>query len=161
MSVLPLLERKQVLVVDLDVHQGNGTASIFKDEQQVFTFSMHGMNNYPMFKEQSDLDVPLVDGIDDKAYLRLLNDHLQDLLDRLEPGFIFFQSGVDILATDALGKLGISREGCKQRDQILFGLAHRHKIPIVASMGGGYSPKIADVIEAHANTFRVAMDYFG
>lgn len=159
-GVLPRLDRKQILVVDLDVHQGNGTAHIFRDTPEVYTFSMHGQNNYPMHKEQSDLDVALPDGVADAEYLKLLGFHLPALIERLAPGFIFFQSGVDILDTDALGKLKVSKEGCKMRDRMVFELARKNKIPIVASMGGGYSPRIADVIEAHANTFREAMNTF-
>ena len=104
----------QILVVDLDVHQGNGTAQIFQDESRVFTFSMHGGKNYPMHKEKSDLDVELVDGIMDKEYLNLLELHLSELLEKVNPDFIFFQSGVDILASDKLGRLGVSLEGLQK-----------------------------------------------
>src|SRR5690606_6854205 len=99
---------KQILVVDLDVHQGDGTAQIFRDEPRVFTFSMHGANNYPLRKEQSDLDIPLPDFTSDNFYLETLDRNLKQLLDKVQPEFIFFQSGVDILATDKLGRLSIS-----------------------------------------------------
>lgn len=158
-----LLEQKkasQILVVDLDVHQGNGTAEIFRDEPRVFTFSMHGANNYPLQKEQSDLDVPLADHTNDSFYLETLAVNLQHLLDSVQPDFIFFQSGVDVLATDKLGRLDISREGCKQRDKIVLTAAKANKIPLVASMGGGYSPDFRDIIEAHANTYRLAQELF-
>lgn len=151
---------RQILVVDLDVHQGNGTAQIFKGDPRVFTFSMHGANNYPMIKENSDLDIGLPDFTDDNFYLRMLDSNLKNLLDQVEPDFIFFQSGVDILATDRLGRLSISREGCKQRDRIVLEAAHKNKIPIVASMGGGYSRDFRDIIEAHANTYRLAQEIF-
>src|SRR5688500_8763290 len=105
---------KQILVVDLDVHQGDGTAQIFRNEERVFTFSMHGANNYPLQKEQSDLDIALPDYTDDAYYLRTLDKNLKSLIGQVHPDFIFFQSGVDILATDKLGKLSITREGCKQ-----------------------------------------------
>ena len=133
---------QKILIVDLDVHQGNGTAQIFEKEDRVFTFSMHGDKNYPMHKEQSDLDVPLPDGITDEPYLKLLDEHLKRLLDEVAPDFIFFQSGVDVLATDKLGRLGMSIEGCKARDRKVLELAHSNQIPLVASMGGGYSEKI-------------------
>jgi acetoin utilization deacetylase AcuC-like enzyme len=151
---------KQILVVDLDVHQGDGTAQIFRNEERVFTFSMHGANNYPLQKEKSDLDIALPDFTDDRYYLSKLESTLALLLDQVQPDFIFFQSGVDILATDKLGKLNISREGCKQRDRIVLRTAHQHNIPLVASMGGGYSEHFKDIIEAHANTFRLAQEIF-
>lgn len=150
----------KILVVDLDVHQGNGTAEIFKEEPRVFTFSMHGANNYPMVKEQSDLDIGLPDFVDDKTYLNTLDVNLKKILDTFQPDFIFFQSGVDILSTDKLGKLSVSREGCKQRDRLVLELAHINKIPLVASMGGGYSPNFRDIIEAHANTYRLAQEIY-
>lgn len=137
---------KQILVVDLDVHQGNGTAEIFQNEPRVFTFSMHGANNYPLHKEQSDLDIALPDKTDDATYLKLLDKHLKKLIDEVEPDFIFFQSGVDVLATDKLGRLGMTIEGCKKRDEMVIGLAKSNEIPMVASMGGGYSEHIKDII---------------
>ncbi|WP_022821793.1 histone deacetylase family protein [Hymenobacter norwichensis] len=152
----PEFNVRKVLIVDLDVHQGNGTASIFQQEPCVFTFSMHGARNYPHRKEQSDLDLPLPDNTDDAAYLTLLHNTLPRLLDEVQPDFVFYLSGVDVLATDKLGHLALSREGCRQRDEYVLGLCHRHKLPVVVCMGGGYSPRIADIIEAHANTFRAA-----
>lgn len=151
---------KQILVVDLDVHQGNGTAEIFKEEPRVFTFSMHGANNYPLMKEASDLDIGLPDGTGDAFYLKTLETNLNNLMEQVQPDFMFFQSGVDILATDKLGRLSVSREGCKQRDTIVLKMAKSHKVPLVASMGGGYSPDFRDIIEAHANTYRVAQQVF-
>ncbi|MBY0434307.1 MAG: histone deacetylase [Cyclobacteriaceae bacterium] len=158
-----LLESKlanQILVVDLDVHQGNGTAQIFKQEPRVFTFSMHGANNYPLIKENSDLDIGLADRTDDAFYLKTLDVNLKNLIDQVQPDFIFFQSGVDILDTDKLGRLNVTRQGCKTRDKIVFTAAKQNGIPIVASMGGGYSPDFKDIIEAHANTFRLAQEIF-
>lgn len=151
---------RQILIIDLDVHQGNGTAHLFRHEPRVFTFSMHGANNYPLHKEVSDLDIGLADGVEDRHYLGLLETNLDRLLDQVKPDFLFFQSGVDILATDKLGKLGVSRAGCKQRDRHVLQAAHRHGIPLVASMGGGYSPDFRDIIEAHANTYRQAQEIF-
>lgn len=151
---------RQLLIVDLDVHQGNGTAQIFRNDPRVFTFSMHGANNYPMIKESSDLDIGLSDYTDDSFYLKTLEVNLHHLLDRVQPDFIFFQSGVDVLATDKLGKLSLTREGCKQRDRIVLKAAKENRIPLVASMGGGYSPDFRDIIEAHANTYRLAQEIY-
>lgn len=153
-------QARKILVIDLDVHQGNGTAQIFRNDSRVFTFSMHGANNYPLQKENSDLDIGLADFTDDKFYLATLEANLKNILVEVEPDFIFFQSGVDVLATDKLGKLGVTREGCKQRDRIVLEIAKRNKIPLVASMGGGYSTDFRDIIEAHANTYRLAQEIF-
>ncbi len=146
----------KVLVVDLDVHQGNGTAQIFSSEERVFTFSMHGAKNYPLQKEKSDLDVPLDDGTLDEEYIMLLEKYLSGILDSFDPDFIFYQSGVDVLSTDKLGRLSLTEEGSKQRDKIVFDAASKKSIPIVACMGGGYSPKIGTIINAHKATFEVA-----
>lgn len=150
----------QILVVDLDVHQGNGTAQIFENEPRVFTFSMHGAANYPLHKEKSDLDVGLKDGTDDSTYLSLLDANLRALIDTVQPDFVFFQSGVDVLATDKLGRLGMTLQGCKQRDRIVLETCKQNDIPIMACMGGGYSEKVAHIVEAHANTFRLAQEIF-
>ncbi|MBN8651805.1 MAG: histone deacetylase [Cytophagales bacterium] len=150
----------KILVVDLDVHQGNGTAQIFRNDDRVFTFSMHGANNYPLQKEQSDLDIGLKDFTTDNFYLSTLDLNLKNLINTVQPEFIFYQSGVDILETDKLGRLSVSREGCKQRDRLVLEAAKHNRIPIVVSMGGGYSPNFRDIIEAHANTYRLAQHIF-
>lgn len=147
---------EQILIIDLDVHQGNGTASIFEDDDRVFTFSMHGANNYPLHKENSNLDVGLPDGVTDKTYLYELEKNLDLILKEFNPDFLFFQSGVDIINTDKLGRMQVTIQGCRQRDEIVFRLAKELELPIVASMGGGYSKEIKYIIEAHANTFRTA-----
>lgn len=151
---------RRVLVVDLDVHQGNGTAHIFRNDPRVFTFSMHGAHNYPLRKESSKLDVGLADFTSDDFYLQTLDANLSVILDQFQPDFIFYQSGVDILGTDKLGRLSVSREGCRQRDMMVLGSCKRHRIPVVVTMGGGYSPDFRDIIEAHANTFRSAQGIF-
>jgi acetoin utilization deacetylase AcuC-like enzyme len=148
----------KILIVDLDVHQGNGTAEIFQNDPNVFTFSMHGDNNYPLKKEQSDLDVALKDGIDDAEYLYLLEKSLATITDRFQPDFVFYQSGVDIIETDKLGRLGVTLQGCKQRDKIVFETVRQLNVPIVCTMGGGYSPEIKYIIEAHSNTFRTIQE---
>jgi acetoin utilization deacetylase AcuC-like enzyme len=151
---------QRILIVDLDVHQGNGTAKIFENEPRVFTFSMHGERNYPVRKEKSNMDIGLPDGMEDGPYLDILRETLPRLIDEFQPDFVFYQSGVDILETDKLGRLNVSREGCRERDRIVFTLCKQNQLPVVASMGGGYSPRIADIVEAHANTFRVAQEVF-
>ena len=151
---------RQILVVDLDVHQGDGTASIFRHEPRVFTFSMHAGANYPLRKEQSDLDIALDLGLSDAAYLAQLRATLPGLLTQVQPDFIFFQAGVDVLATDKLGKLALTKEGCRHRDELVLGLCRQHRLPVAVSMGGGYSERIADIVEAHANTFRLMQEVY-
>lgn len=146
----------KILIIDLDVHQGNGTAKIFEHDKSVFTFSMHGAHNYPFHKEKSDLDIPLKDGIDDAAYLELLEKNLSQILHHFRPDFAFYLSGVDILSTDKFGKLNISLEGCKQRDEYVLSSLQQNNIPVVVAMGGGYSPSLSIITEAHCNTFRTA-----
>lgn len=153
-------EAKKILIIDLDVHQGNGTAKIFENEKRVFTFSMHGAKNYPTRKTQSDLDIGLSDHTEDELFLKTLKETLPRLIIEQEPDMIFYLSGVDIIKQDKLGRLDVSIDGCKQRDEIVFELCKSKEIPVVVSMGGGYAPQIADIIEAHANTFRVASDLY-
>lgn len=151
---------KKILIVDLDVHQGNGTAEIFQNNQSVFTFSMHGKSNYPFKKEISDLDIALKDGTTDADFLNQLTATLPKLIEQQKPDFIFYLAGVDILASDKLGKLACTMEGCKKRDQFVLEICKKHEIPVQVSMGGGYSPEIKTIIEAHATTFRVARTVF-
>ncbi len=158
-----LLEKelvKKILIIDLDVHQGNGTAEIFQKEDRVFTFSMHGKKNYPFKKEQSDLDIALEDKTNDKIYIEILREALPKLLKSVKPDFIFYLSGVDILESDRLGRLGISIKGCEARDQMVLKCCHDENIPVQCSMGGGYSKDIKIIIEAHANTYRVAQKIY-
>ena len=150
----------KILVVDLDVHQGNGTAKIFEHEDKVFTFSMHGAKNYPFKKEKSDLDIGLADGMEDAEYLDILKNTLPKLLTKVQPDFIFYLSGVDILGSDKLGRLGCTLQGCKERDRYVFETIKAANIPVQVSMGGGYSPDIDIIIEAHANTFAAAQKVY-
>ncbi|MBC7904402.1 MAG: histone deacetylase [Gemmatimonadaceae bacterium] len=159
-----LLQEKKyhkMLIVDLDVHQGNGTAALFKNEERVFTFSMHGRHNYPFHKEISDLDIPLEVGTGDELYLSLLENALEDLLERVRPEFVFYLSGVDVLSTDRFGKLGLSIEGCRRRDEVVFEKVKKARLSCVVAMGGGYSEDIRLIVEAHCNTFRAAKNIYG
>lgn len=151
---------KQILIVDLDVHQGNGTAEIFAKEERVFTFSMHGEKNFPFRKENSDLDIGLNDGTGDLEYLEILTEKLNHILESFKPDFVFYLAGVDVLATDKLGKLGLSKAGCRKRDEFVLSLCKSLGIPIQISLGGGYSPKITDILDAHCNTFRIANELY-
>jgi len=151
---------RKVLVVDLDVHQGNGTASIFANEPRVFTFSMHCGNNFPLRKAKSDLDIPLERYTKDDEYLKILEYQLPKLIEKVKPDFIFYQSGVDILETDKIGMLRVTKEGCLKRDRFVLETAHRHQIPLTASMGGGYADNIDDIVDAHCNTYRMAKEIY-
>ena len=152
---------QKILIIDLDVHQGNGTAKLFENESRVFTFSMHGKNNYPFRKEKSDVDVELLDGTNDETYLKLLSDALPTIIQNVKPDIAFYLSGVDILATDKFGKLKVTMQGCRQRDEFVFNQLKQNNIPCIVSMGGGYSAYVKIITEAHCNTFRVAKDLYG
>lgn len=152
---------KKILIVDLDVHQGNGTAEIFQNNPNVFTFSTHGKTNYPFKKEISDLDIAFADGTTDAEFLKTIAEILPKLIEKQKPDFIFYLAGVDILASDKLGKLSCTIDGCKKRDELVFELCNNYQIPVQVSMGGGYSPNIKTIIEAHANTYRAAKSILG
>lgn len=151
---------QKILIVDLDVHQGNGTAQIFENDPSVFTFSMHGAGNYPFKKEKSDIDIAIPDGSGDDIYLQKLKETLPRLIKEQNPDFIFYLSGVDILETDKLGRLNCTVEGCKERDRYVLQMCKDLNIPVQVSMGGGYSPEIKIIIDAHANTFRLAQGIY-
>lgn len=151
---------KKVLIVDLDVHQGNGTAQIFQHEPRVFTFSMHGEKNYPLRKVPSDLDIGLPDKTEDGPYLKALREALPRLIDEVQPDQVFYLAGVDIIYSDKLGRLSLSLQGCRDRDRFVLETCQRHGLPVAVSMGGGYSDRLAHIIEAHANTFRIAQEVF-
>jgi acetoin utilization deacetylase AcuC-like enzyme len=152
--------KTQILIIDLDVHQGDGTATLFQNEPRVFTFSMHGKNNFPFQKPSSDLDIPLPDNTGNKVYLDTLKRNLYSLFSQVSPDYVFYIAGADVLEQDALGKLSLTIEGARQRDQIVISTAARHQTPIIVTMGGGYSPQTRDIVEAHCNTFRVAKKYY-
>lgn len=151
---------RKILIVDLDVHQGNGTAEILQNEKAVFTFSMHGQKNYPFKKEESDLDIGLPTETGDIEYLQKLKSILPELIESQKPDFIFYVAGVDILETDKLGHLNCTLEGCKERDRYVIELCKTYGIPLQIGTGGGYSPQIKTIVEAHANTFRLVEDIF-
>ena len=151
---------KRIMIVDLDVHQGDGTASIFEYQDSVFTFSFHGKKNYPFRKQNSDFDLPLEDNTDDNTYLNALKNHLPRLVDLFNPDFMFYLAGVDVLKTDKLGRLGLSIAGCKSRDRFVLNYCKQQNIPVQVSMGGGYSVNLKDIINAHSNTFELAQDIF-
>jgi len=150
----------KVLIIDLDVHQGNGNAKIFEGDPRVFTFSMHGQRNYPLRKEKSDLDIGLADNTNDQDYLDVLKHNLTNIIKNFKPQFVFYLAGVDVLESDKLGRLSMTRQGCKERDRIVLQHCKDNDIPIAVSMGGGYSERLSDIIEAHANTFRIAFELF-
>lgn len=151
---------EKALIIDLDVHQGNGSAVIFQGNPNVFTFSMHGKDNYPIPKEISDIDIALPTGTKDDMYLSILQENISALIDDHEPDILFYQGGVDVLATDKLGKLSLTKQGCKERDEIVIENAHQRSIPLVTTVGGGYSARVADTVDAHCNTFRTVINYY-
>lgn len=146
---------ERAAVIDLDVHQGDGTASIFENDPLVLTFSMHGRNNFPFRKQHSKIDVELEDGTGDEAYLERLAEALPRVF-AFDPQVAFYQSGVDALASDRLGRLSLTHEGLKARDRLVVEGCRRRGVPFVVTLGGGYSQPIELTAEAHANTFRAA-----
>lgn len=152
---------RRILIVDLDVHQGNGTAKLFENVPEVFTFSMHGAANYPQHKEHSDLDIALPTGTGDAEYLDQLTNNLPNLLEQHRPDFAFYLAGVDVLATDKLGHLALTPEGVAARDRYVLATVRDQGIPVVVCMGGGYSPRLADIVNAHVATFAIAADLYG
>lgn len=151
---------KKVMIIDLDVHQGDGTASIFENNPYVFTISFHGEKNYPFRKQKSDFDLGFEDNTLDDAYLKVLTNTIPKLVDSFEPDFIFYLAGVDVLKNDKLGRLGMSIEGCKKRDRFIMGFCHKNSLPVQVSMGGGYSIYLKEIIDAHTNTFELAQEFF-
>jgi acetoin utilization deacetylase AcuC-like enzyme len=147
---------ERVLIVDLDAHQGNGTAVFFQDDPSVFTLSLHGERNYPLRKEKSDLDVGLPDGTGDGAYLEALEQALSTAL-AFKPDLVFFNAGVDVLAQDRFGRLSLSLKGLAERDRMVFGRVRQAGIPLVIVMGGGYNRDPRITVEAHAQTYRLAL----
>ena len=150
----------QVAVIDLDVHQGNGTANIFANDASVFTLSLHGAKNFPFRKEASDLDVELPDGCADGPYLQALEHALDELDRRFEPGLVLFLAGADPFEGDRLGRLALTFDGLEARDRRVFDWAWQRRIPLAFSMAGGYGVNIDETVQVQVNTYRVALEYW-
>jgi acetoin utilization deacetylase AcuC-like enzyme len=150
---------ERFLIIDCDVHQGNGTAFIYKDDEKVFTFSMHGAKNYPLFKETSDLDIELIDGTSDNEYLETLNEALPRVFLH-NPDIIFYLGGADPFERDKLGRLSLTINGLIKRDEAVLSFAKEREIPIVTVMSGGYAQDINDTVEIHCNTIRAVKKVF-
>ena len=150
---------RRAAIVDCDVHQGNGTATIFAGDHETFTFSMHGANNYPLFKAQSTLDVELPDGTGDDEYLETLAQHLPAVFAH-DPEIVFYLAGADPFAKDKLGRLALSIDGLRERDSYVLRECYEREVPVVTVMSGGYGKDINDTIEIHCNTSRMARKVF-
>ncbi|VTU34194.1 Histone deacetylase-like amidohydrolase [Variovorax sp. PBL-H6] len=150
----------QVAVIDLDVHQGNGTARIFREDPSVFTLSIHGQKNFPFRKEVSDLDVELPDGCGDADYLAALEHALDELDRRFSPGLVIYLAGADPFEHDRLGRLKLSFDGLEARDRRVFDFAWQRQIPLAFAMAGGYASDIGETVQIQLGTFRVALDYW-
>ncbi|HCZ07699.1 MAG TPA: histone deacetylase [Flavobacteriales bacterium] len=149
---------ERILIIDLDVHQGNGTAHITGMDSRIFTFSMHGAKNYPMKKPPSSLDISLPDGTKDRPYLRALKEALDHILPTFDPQVALYQCGVDVLESDKLGRLSMSLDGCAERDALVLMACQQHGIGVACAMGGGYSEDTQTIVKAHMNTFRTARE---
>jgi acetoin utilization deacetylase AcuC-like enzyme len=147
---------RRFLIVDLDVHQGNGTAALCETDTDVFTFSMHGENNYPARKERSSWDIALPDATADEQYLDILVRALPQVLKRFTPDLVFYQAGVDVLAGDRFGKLALTLQGVEERDRLVCEFARRAGLPLVVTLGGGYARDINRIVEAHSQTVKAA-----
>jgi acetoin utilization deacetylase AcuC-like enzyme len=148
---------RRVAVVDCDVHQGNGTAAIFRDDPAVFTLSLHGENNFPFTKESSDIDTGLPDGTGDEEYLTTLRRQLTSVLERHRPDLVFYLAGADPFERDRLGRLALTIEGLRARDQMVFAACISRAIPVVVTMAGGYATDIDDIVTIHSKTIREAV----
>lgn len=151
---------EKIMVIDCDLHQGNGTAAIFSDTKSVFTFSIHQENNYPVLKPPSDLDLGLSDGVSDQEYLSLLETELPAVIERFNPDLIFYVAGADPYADDQLGGLNLSLEGLKKRDEYVLRLAQIRGIAVVIVLGGGYARDVDDTVTIHFNTAKIAQEVF-
>src|SRR5882757_5159363 len=149
---------KKAIVVDTDVHHGNGTAHIFRDDPSVFTLSIHQLNNYPAYKPPSNVDLDLDDGVEDQEYLAILLPSVEKSLDEFRPEILFYVGGADPFCEDQLGGLGLTKSGLKARDKGVFQLARSRNIPVATTLAGGYARRIADTIRIHANTILAAQE---
>jgi len=151
---------KKVLVIDCDVHQGNGTAEIFRDDEDVYTFSMHGEKNYPFKKPPSTLDIGLPDKTGDAEYVGVLTDALSNILSEFKPDLIFYLAGIDPLESDHFGRLSLTKKGLRDRDQLVISSAADRNIPITLLLSGGYSPSVRETAENHAILYKSAADIY-
>ncbi len=151
---------QRMAIIDCDVHQGNGTAAIFGDEPDVYTFSIHGANNYPLIKVPGSLDIGLLDGTGDDEYLRALEPVIPKILTEFRPGLVFYLAGVDPHERDRLGRLRLTHEGLRQRDRFVLQTCRDAGVPVAVTLGGGYGKDIQDTVEAHCNTVRTARAVF-
>lgn len=149
---------KKILVIDCDVHQGNGTAQIFRENPDVFTFSLHGAKNYPFKKPPSTLDIGLADDTGDKLYLSTLGDALDDIFDRFIPDLVFYLGGIDPLKTDHFGRLSLTLKGLQHRDEIVIKKVLDENVPLVLLLSGGYAPTLKETVQAHSVMFKTAME---
>ena len=151
---------RRAMVIDCDVHQGNGTAAFFKDDPDVFTFSIHGEKNYPFHKPPSSYDVGLPDKTDDVTYIRTLGDALDHIFNSFKPDIVFYLGGIDILETDHFGRLAMSMKGLRNRDGIVIDTVYQKGIPLVLLLSGGYAPTLGETVKAHASMFEYASKKF-
>ena len=152
---------KRAMVVDLDVHQGNGTASIFREDENVFTFSVHGAKNFPFKKEVSNLDIALPDGVGDEEYLSALAEVWPELLTSFQCDIVFYLAGVDVLEKDSFGRLKLTHAGIRKRDEMVAQAVYERKIPMVLTLGGGYSKPIERSVEAYVGTYETVKSVYG
>lgn len=152
---------RRVLVVDCDVHQGNGTAAILRGDDSVFTFSIHGAKNFPSRKEEGDLDIPLPDGIGDDDYLEALDAGLSEALRRSAPDIVVYLAGADPFEGDRLGRLKLTKSGLAARDRLVFDTCRRNGLPVVATMAGGYAQNVEDIVDIHFETVRLGVEMLG
>lgn len=152
---------RRVVILDCDVHQGNGTAAIFAEDPSVFTFSIHGAKNFPFHKEFSDLDIALPDGVSDGAYLEALHQGLEEALERAGADLAIYLAGADPFEGDRLGRLALTKEGLRKRDQMVLSACRRRGLPAALTMSGGYARQVEDTVEIHLNTLKVACAYNG
>ena len=151
---------EKVAIIDCDLHQGNGTARLFRGDDSVFTFSIHQRDLYPV-KEESDVDIHLSNGVTDSVYLAYLQESLPKFLDDFSPGLILYQAGADPYAEDQLGNLGLTIPGLKQRDEFVFRESKKRGVPVAVTLGGGYAYNTEDTVEIHYNTCTSALSHFG
>lgn len=162
--VIKMLQRskwaQKVLIIDCDVHQGNGTAKIFEEDSSVFTFSLHGANNYPFKKPPSTLDIGLPDGTKDRSYLQTLGDALDQIFQSFSPDLVFYLGGIDPLEQDHLGRLSLSLNGLQNRDEVVISRVRKEGIPLVLLLSGGYGPTLRDTVLAHALMYKTAKEVY-